>query len=353
MKKFLTIIVPVYKIKEDFLRECIESLLNQGRTDYQVILVDDGSPDDCGKICDEYADSNSIIKVIHQQNQGVSEARNNAVRCTSTEWLCFVDADDWVEADYVSGIYESVSNRAADADIIMFDYVREYRSGKSAETLGVQEGFLTSEDLEICRKAAFYKLIQNGKFNPYTVIGLWDKVYRTDFLKENSIWFIPEARKGQDRLFNADALNTTDKLYYMPETFYHYRCWEESRTNRYDADVPKLTKIELDSLGSLIKKHNLENKVEEYFKCRICTRLYACMRLYYFHSENTASYREQIENVRELVKSEPFNSALKTVKMGLLTSQEKIFVLCLKYKLYGVCRMLVQLRSKYFAKKLS
>ncbi len=223
--KLISIIVPVYKIKEEFLRECIESLLNQGRNDYEIILIDDGSPDNCGAICNEYVAKNNNVTVIHQENAGVSEARNNGIRAVRTKWLTFVDADDWVESDYITSLYDLICGEASDADIVMFDYIREYREVPSKEDMRLQTGFLNTEQVEIVHRTPFYKFLQDGKFNPYTVIGLWDKVYRTDFLRENNIWFIPEAKKGQDRLLNADALNSTEKIYYLNKTLYHYRCW--------------------------------------------------------------------------------------------------------------------------------
>ncbi len=353
MLDMLTIIVPVYKIKEEFLRYCIESLLNQGRKDYKIILVDDGSPDNCGAICDEYAEKNSIITVIHQENQGVSVARNNGIKATDTKWLTFVDADDWVEENYIDELYKELNGDAADADVVMYEYSREFSNSRSEESLNIESGYLDNEILELVRKSTFYKLVIDGKYNPYSVIAIWDKIYRTEFLTENDLWFIPEARKGQDRLYNADALNLTSKIYYLHKVFYRYRCWGESRTNRYDKNVPVLTAIEIKSLQSIIKKHNLQNIADEYLKCRICTRLYTCMRLYYFNDNNGKTLKEKISDVKKLVHSEPYKETLKSVNLGLLNIQEKIFVLCMKAKLYRVVYMLVKIKSESTKKKLN
>lgn len=345
MDEMITVIVPVYKIKEEFLINCIESLINQGRSDYRIILVDDGSPDNCGAICDEYASKSSIISVIHQKNQGVSVARNNAIKVAKTKWITFVDADDWVECNYIDELYQQLNSGAYNADIVMFEYSREYKSLQSVESLGINTGFLTDEILLTVRKSTFYKLLINGKANPYTTIAIWDKVYKTDFLKSQNIWFVPEARKGQDRLFNADALNSTHSIYYLGKVLYHYRCWEDSRTNRYDIKVPGLTTIELNSLLQIIKKHNMQEQSRNYLNCRICTRLYTCMRLYYFHENNTKPLKSKIEEVKKLVASEPYKSALQNVNMKLLSTQEKIFVMCLKMKLYRMVYVLVKARN--------
>lgn len=353
IENMISIIVPVYKIKEAYLRKCIESLIDQERNDYRIILIDDGSPDNCGDICDEYAAKNHIISVIHQNNAGVSEARNTGIKATQTKWLTFVDADDWVENDYITTLYGVISGEASGADMIMFDYIREYLNFQSKEHLRVVEGFLNAKQLEIVHRAPFYKLIQDGKFNPYTVIGLWDKVYRTEFLRRNNIWFIPEAKKGQDRLLNADALNATDKIFYLNKTLYHYRCWGESRTNRYDPNIINLTLIEIAELRNQMVKHCLTGITEDYIKCRICTRLYSCMRLYFFNDSNPDGKKERISKAKKLVNGMPYKDALKEVRLSLLSAGEKIFVMCLKLRLYWLIYFMVKVKSRNRDNKLS
>ena len=107
MTPFLSIIIPIYKIKESYLRECFDSLLAQDMKDFQIIAVDDGSPDQSGDICDEYAQKDERVIVIHQENAGVSVARNTGIKAATTEWITFVDPDDWVESNHVSILYNA------------------------------------------------------------------------------------------------------------------------------------------------------------------------------------------------------------------------------------------------------
>lgn len=352
MNSDLTIIVPVYKIKEEYLRQCIESLVNQDNSNYKIILVDDGSPDNCGLICDEYAAKNKCIRVVHQPNQGVSAARNAALEIADTKWITFVDADDWIANNYVSQIYKELEGEAKEADIILFDYIREFKNSRPIDSLQFNKGYLTYEEIQICKRATFYKLLIAGKFNPYEIITLWNKVYRLSFLKEHKVSFVLEALKGQDRLFNADAINSTSKLYYFPEPLYHYRCFRTSRTNKYDPKIPQLTVIELDSLRRIVEKHNIATIANEYIKCRVCTRLYVNLRLFYFHSQNPNTFIQKINNVSELVKTEPYKSALQTVNLNLLSFQERLFVYSIKYKLYVLTYLLVKIKDGLFTKKL-
>jgi len=348
----ITIIVPIYKIREEYLYQCLESLSCQTCKDYQVILVDDGSPDRDGAICDEFANKFNVFRVIHQDNQGVSAARNIALDYATTEWVTFVDADDWVDNNYVDTICKILNDEAKDADIVMYDYVREFKDSRPVETLGFKQGFLDKEKLDICKLSTFYKLQINNKPNSYETITLWNKIYRLFFIKSNNIWFIKEALKGQDRLFNADALNTTNKIYYTPIPLYHYRCFRTSRTNKYDPMIPQLTIIELDNLNRIMEKHKIQEMAHAYVTCRVCTRLYVNLRLYYFHHQNPWPFREKLKNVSLLIEKEPYKKALSTVNIKLLSLPEKIFVFSLKYKLFLMSYILVKIKDSFFTKKL-
>jgi len=108
----ISVIVPVYKV-EAFLSRCVDSILSQTFADFELILVDDGSPDSCGQMCEDYASRDSRIRVIHQKNGGLSAARNTgidwAMKHSESQWLAFVDSDDWVHPDYLRLLYEAVT----------------------------------------------------------------------------------------------------------------------------------------------------------------------------------------------------------------------------------------------------
>lgn len=118
----LSIIVPVYNV-EKYLPKCIDSILAQTFTDFELILIDDGSPDECGEICDEYAIKDSRIKVIHQKNQGVSSARNAGLDIATGTYLGFVDSDDWIEPEMYEVMIKTVKEKNSDVVICGFNYV--------------------------------------------------------------------------------------------------------------------------------------------------------------------------------------------------------------------------------------
>lgn len=116
MFPLISVIVPIWNVAE-YLPACIESLLQQTYPNLEIILIEDGSPDNCGRICDQFAEKDSRIKVIHQTNQGLSAARNAGIACASGRWICFVDGDDWVSSGYVSGLWELMQRNQAELSV--------------------------------------------------------------------------------------------------------------------------------------------------------------------------------------------------------------------------------------------
>ena len=127
MYPLISVIIPIYNV-ETFLPSCIESVINQTYENLEIILIDDGSTDKSGKICDKYSENDSRITVIHKDNEGVAEARNTGIENMSGEYFCFVDGDDYVDNEYISEMYSLT--KEYDADISMCSYVYKWRDGR-------------------------------------------------------------------------------------------------------------------------------------------------------------------------------------------------------------------------------
>ena len=121
----VSIIVPIYKVPEVFLRQCIESLINQTLNEIEIILVDDGSPDECGKICDEYASKDNRINVIHKQNGGLVSARNAGYEVVTGKWHMYLDGDDWIDLDTCEKLMERVSDDS-EIDVVFWKHIQEF-----------------------------------------------------------------------------------------------------------------------------------------------------------------------------------------------------------------------------------
>ena len=144
----ISVIIPIYQV-EAYIDRCINSVLEQSCTSFDLILIDDGSPDNCGKICDKYAKKDSRIVVIHQSNQGLSMARNAgiewALKNSDSEWITFIDSDDWIHKDYLKVLYETVLNYDVDLSICncikTSDFDVEYKEPQQKVTIFTPEDF--------------------------------------------------------------------------------------------------------------------------------------------------------------------------------------------------------------------
>ena len=135
MHDLISVIIPVYKV-EKYLCRCVDSVLEQTYTNMEIILVDDGSPDNCPVMCDEYARQDSRVKVIHQENAGLSGARNAGIDMAQGQWLAFVDSDDYLAADFLERLYQACVDTGSSLSVCRWEYVRGvYRPGDAGESL--------------------------------------------------------------------------------------------------------------------------------------------------------------------------------------------------------------------------
>lgn len=202
----VSIIVPVYKA-EKYIHQCIDSLLAQTYSNIEVILVDDGSPDHCGKICDEYAAKDCRVKVIHQQNGGVSVARQKGLDHATGEYSIHADPDDWVELNMIE---ELVAKAVADnADMVICDFYRESKSEKTRDCQNPGDDLSASAVLRKILSQQLHGSCCNKLVNRSRIEG---------------IGFTPEDLCIlEDELYNIRILARKIKVSYLPKAFYHYR----------------------------------------------------------------------------------------------------------------------------------
>lgn len=206
MHKKISIIIPIYNV-EKYLKRCIDSIVNQTYKNIEIILVNDGSPDNCGKICDAYAKNDSRIKVIHKENGGLSSARNAALDIASGDYIMFVDSDDWISEVSLDQLYEYIE---ADYDIInfKFSFVKE----NSKELIETHNDIKDSYE---CDLITYIDKLFSGELNFF----IWNKLYKKNLFDEVRF---PEGRNYED-------LATIYKLYFKAKkiivtdyTLYYY-----------------------------------------------------------------------------------------------------------------------------------
>lgn len=216
MSEKISVIVPVYKV-EPYLRRCVDSILAQTYTNLEIILVDDGSPDSCGAICDEYAEKDERVRVIHKENGGLSDARNAGLEIATGEWLSFIDSDDWIEPT----MYETLLNNAGvhDAQISIGGVVDELLTENGVIVTKTTAG--NSVVTEVRKKQPAIQHFLNHSWSA------WDKIYRREVF--DGIRY-PVGEINEDEAIALHLLDRCERVVYTNEPFYHYIRRPESIT---------------------------------------------------------------------------------------------------------------------------
>lgn len=219
----LSVIVPVYNT-EKYIRECIDSILNQTFTDFELILVDDGSVDQSGVICDEYSQVDDRIKVIHQNNGGVTVARKQGIKDAEGEYISFIDSDDWIEPDmYRNMLFEADVNGA---DMIICDMLAEKQMDSTVIHSSSLNGLFNAEELN--RQIYSNMLFDYSKNAPGLSLNLCNKLFRSTLVKPVFAEFPNDVTYGEDALGSLMCILRARSIYIMKNSaFYHYRQEEE------------------------------------------------------------------------------------------------------------------------------
>lgn len=227
----ISIIVPVYKA-ERYLEECIESIINQTYKNIEVILIDDGSPDNSGKICDEFSKKDNRIIVIHSENKGVSIARNTGLKKATGEYITFIDSDDYVSNNYIEFLYNLLAENDAEISIIGND--ERYNN----TVIKINEKFkkaLTAEE-------TIGKILEEKYFTSVC----WGKLYKKEVIMKNQIQFDSNLKIGEDFKIMMQILENCNKVVIdTTQNLYHYRLNEDSVTQQEGREEDWIKEIEL------------------------------------------------------------------------------------------------------------
>lgn len=209
----VSVIVPVYKV-EKYLNRCVKSIVKQTYTNLEIILVDDGSPDSCPEMCDEWAKKDSRIKVIHKKNGGLSDARNAGMEIITGEYVWFIDSDDYIELDAVEHIVNNAIKN--NSDVVVFGMKKD--SGHSITKINIQFDLLYRSNEEIK-----LKLLQRYYTNNNTLVySVCNKFYNTNFIKDNSLFFDVKDIRCEDCWFNFKVFHIADIVSYIDKCYYCY-----------------------------------------------------------------------------------------------------------------------------------
>ena len=327
----VSIIVPVYNV-EKYLEQCLNSIVNQTYSHLQIILVDDGSKDSSGSICDQWAMRDSRITVLHKQNGGLSGARNDGLRLASGEYCCFVDSDDWLDLDAVEKAVAAAETYKA--EIVFFPYFRE-SNAKTLEVHFFEKSCFFSE--EAVRKQLVRKLIGPiGKelISPEKMdrcSTAWAKLFRTSVITENAIKFTDLSEIGtfEDGLFNIPVFFRASSVYYLDECMYHYRrMYSGQLTSAYDPKFFERTEHLYSILENLPEVDATENG-REALQNRIALGI-SSQALSIAGASGDFLWKRKM--LHSILHSERYESALRALSIQGMPFHWKTFFLACKFR---------------------
>lgn len=321
MVPFFSVILPVYNVAP-YLKRCVRSVTEQSFQDYELILVDDGSTDGSGDICDELAREHPAVRVIHKPNGGLSSARNAGLEIAQGRYIWWVDSDDWIEA----GALELLHQAALDGmpDMVKFNYYRV--EGEAVPALSnAPAGWYREEAREQLMERA---LLTTGKF----FLSAWSCLYSEAFLREAGLRFTSEREVcSEDYLFNLEALLLAREIRILDEPLYYYELRMGSLTQSYKKDLPGKYDHLVRRLREAFRREGLLERWEEQICCFYAWHLIHGICIpneYRCSGEHTLSQGRK--NVRRFFRSPEVRSAVAKCRWSRFSRKQQVQLWAMK-----------------------
>ena len=344
----ITVVVPVYRVPYELLRKSLDSLCAQTRGGFEAILIDDGSLDDCGKICDEYAAKHPFMRVIHQENAGLSVVRNRGIDCARGQWVCFLDGDDWVEPDTIEFATEYVAE-CGDGDILIWD--EYYDIGDTVK----KNCFLGEEvDGTLCFEGADREKLIDRILPPVMKpesraivdIGTANaRLYRTAFLRERRVYNQPGLKRMQDNVFNLWAFHRAERIYYRCRRLYHYVYSPEAATRRYTPDIADTMYFLYECMEDFVRQTRNTTAWHQRLYLRFIRLLSRCFELNYVNPNNPKPLRLRLAEAKGDMARPLFRTAIDNCNVTGQAFRIRLMAFLLRHGMYRSMFLLVRLNA--------
>lgn len=295
MKPELSIVVPIFNVSA-YLHECVNSILSQTFTDFELILVDDGSTDGSSDICDKFAQSDSRVRVIHKENGGVVSARKVGIQAAVGKYAGYVDGDDWIDPLMYEKMIFYIKKH--DCDMVMCDVEHENKSlplSSGVTISNISNGYHNRVSLE---EKMFPTMIYAGEFYQFGVYPvIWNKLYKREKLIKYQLAVDENINTGEDAACVYPYLLECESIYFLKDiSLYHYRQSHNQMTAIYDKSYFGRFK----SLYSFLSKSNIAtspyaNQLDYYYSYLIKTTISNELK-----KANGISFREKLRNIKEI-----------------------------------------------------
>ena len=333
MNEKISVIVPIYKV-EQVLKRCVDSILSQTYENLEIILVDDGSPDQCPAICDAYARQDARIKVVHKKNGGLASARNAGMKAVSGTYLFFLDSDDWLEENGIEQLYKTAEQY--NVDFVKYRAIRTGWPGmeenapcRVEQVRELTEGLYTRERIV---HEIYPRLLATPQLTMGAVVGAWGALYNMEFINRNHLAFYEEVKFSEDLIFSANVVRAAQTFYFIDTPgIYHYYYNPMSISKSFRVG-------RWESCKSLIKYCEKDfKKVDEYnFEEELYYLKWFCIMLALNERKYLKTYKEKYRYCKEIFK----DPLVRQIKLHLalfdVTWKQKLIMILIRYKMAGL-----------------
>lgn len=332
----VSILVPIYKVPEKLLRNCIESCIKQTLSNIEIILVDDGSPDNCGQICDEYGSRDSRIHVIHKENAGLAAARNSAFDTAKGEYVTFLDGDDYLELSACEVAYNHAVKK--NVQVVMWNQYTEYpNSTKVIKSFGDQPLEFYKEE---CKALQARVLDFNGK-----IAQVFSKLIKRDFMVEHNIRHIDNLKQGAEGfIFNIALFEFVESAYYIPDALLHYIYNEKSISHTPSEENYYMILRCFEYIQNYIQGSKNKEVLQKNLYNRMLYVIVTTGITGYFNPENKESYFAKVKKYQKFLSHPLLIESMKKASYEGVSLQRKFILMCVKFKLFWVIAILGRIR---------
>lgn len=338
----ISIILPVYNVEEQYLIHCLDSLKNQSLKDIEIILIDDGSTNNCGLVCDNYSIEDTRIKVIHQKNQGVSIARNRGIEESSANWIIFVDPDDWVEPTMCEEVYNNVNKDVV--DILLFTFYSNSKTKEIPHYFGNTEKFrFLPEDHDLLQLS----IMESFKgYSPLVIGSIWAKVFNRQFLNVNNIRYSEHLPKSQDLVFCLHAIEHAKSISYLNKAFYHYRENDASVCHKYNSKIFSYIENLNREVKLFLKKYNKSDAFQKAYYNMVISFFKGNMILDFFHKDNSLDLLHKRKLFLNTINSEPYKTAFQRINYKAFSRKDRLKLTLIKLRCFFILHKLYSMKNK-------
>ena len=349
-KPKVSIVVPVYNT-EKYLKRCLDSITNQTLTEIEIVIVDDGSREECAKLCDEFSKADSRIKVVHKTNGGLGYARNTGMQESTGEYVGFVDSDDYIESSMYESLYNAAVKYDADLAVSGISFVGGNMFSESGEC--VKKSFFGSDTL--FEKGDMKKLLlgvvgalPNEPDDSRYGASVCKNIFKNSLIQEEKLEFLSErVILSEDTLFMVDFIKKAKKAVGIPDASYCYCRNEDSLSKSYKKERFEKSIIFLNELEKRIADTVNKNEYKIYLD-RLTQGFgrVLCSQEIMHARENNIKYSVLRKRLFEICTCDKIKNVLKSYPWYKLPIKQAAFAFTMKYTLFFVQRLMVILRDR-------